>query len=230
MATVRPDIPMLDDDEPIPRHRRGDPRAPDQQAPTTDRTLRWGAAVLLIVISVVHLHLWLGGYRYLATIGPLFLLDVIFAALLAVVVAVRRSLVVAIGAASLAGGTLGANVLSLLLPKGLFRFREIGVSYSGAFAIASEVGVVVLLATWAYLGWRRGDLMAPRRRSVPSQTSRDEPTFWDEPAFRKAPEAPRRDSLTPEADITPLRISNPVHGSRRASATTELTQRKERTR
>jgi len=224
MATARPDIRMLDDDEQVPRHRRGDPGACDGRTTTTDRALRIGAAVLLVVISVVHLHLWLGGYRYLATIGPLFLLDVIFSALFAVVVAVRLNVVIAFGAASLAAGTLGANLLSLLLPKGLFRFKEVGVSYSGGFAIASEVGVVVLLGIWTYLRWRRGDLGARRHRAVLSHTSGEEPTFL------MAPEAPGRAPSTSQPDVTPLHISNRIHGSRRASATTERTQRKERTR
>jgi hypothetical protein len=224
MATVRPDIRMLDDDEPVLRPRRGNPWASDRRAFGTDRTWRWGAAVLLIVISVVHLHLWLDGYRYLATIGPLFLIDVISAALLAVVVAVRLNVVVAFGAASLAAGTLGANVLSLLLPKGLFHFKEVGVSYSGGFAIASEVGVVALLGTWTYLHWRRGDLVARRRLAAPSHTSGEEPTFL------MALEAPGRAASASQPDVTPLPNSNRVHGSRRTNATTELTPRKEQSR
>jgi hypothetical protein len=185
--------------------------------------LRFGAAAFLIVISVVHLHLWFGGYRYLSTIGPLFLLDVIFAGLCAVVVAVRLNVMVAFASVSLAAGTLGANVLSLLLPKGLFHFKEVGVSYSGGFAIASEVGVVVLLCTWAYLRWR-GDLVARRRRAVPSRTPAEEPTFL------VSLEVTGRAPSTSSPDVTPLRIPNRMRASRRASATTKLTHRKERTR
>ena len=221
MATARLDIRIPDGEEEATRHRHGDPRV--RRAPKTDRAVRLGASALLIVISVVHLHLWLGGYRYLATIGPLFLLDVIFAGLVALVVAVRLNVVVAFGAASLAAGTLGANVLSLLLPKGLFRFKEVGVSYSGGFAIASEAGVVILLATWAYLGWRRGALVARRRPAVPSHTADPEPTFL------MAPDAVRAPSNA-QPDVTPLRFPDRIHGSGRASATTELTPRKERTR
>jgi hypothetical protein len=223
MATARPDIRILDDDEQVSRHRGRDPWAPDRRATMTDRVLRFGAAVLLIVISVVHLHLWLGGYRYLATIGPLFLLDVIFAASFAVVVAVRLNLAVALGAISLAAGTLGANVLSLLLPKGLFQFREVGVSYSGGFAIASEVGVVVLLGAWTYLRWRRGGPVARRHPSVPSHTSAEEPTFL------MAPDPPGL-AASSSTHVTSLRIPHRLQGSRRASTTTELTHRKERTR
>ena len=223
MATAKLDIGRLDDDEQIQRHRRGDPWRSKKRANTADRALRFGTAALLLVISVVHLHLWLGGYRYLPTIGPLFLLDVVVAALLAVVVAVRSNVVGALGAGLLAAGTLGANILSLLLPKGLFRFMEIGVSYSGGFAITSEVGVVVLVATWAYLHWKRGDLVAPRRPAAPNHTSAAEPTF------PLAPAAPSRAPSTSQSDVSRLRASNQNHGSHRASAKAELTQRKERT-
>jgi hypothetical protein len=163
------------------------------------------------VIGVVHLHLWLGGYRYLATIGPLFLLDVVSSALLAVIISVRLNVVVALAAASLAAGTLGANVLSLLLPDGLFRFKEVGVSYSGGFAIASEVGVVALLGAWTYLRWRRGELRL-RRPAKARQTSDEHPVFL------AAPEAPDLAPSTSRSDVTPLPIWNRIHGSRKTSA------------
>jgi len=43
-----------------------------------------------------------------------------------------------------------ANLASLLLSHGPFEFKEVGVSYSGVIATASEVGVVPLLAFWAH--------------------------------------------------------------------------------
>jgi hypothetical protein len=110
--------------------------------------VRAGVSGLLVVIAAVHLHLWFSGYRYIPTIGPLFMVDVITATVLAAVVVFRVNTVIAVAAASFAAGTLGANVLSLTLPDGLFQFREVGVSYSGAFAIASEAGIVVCLAVW----------------------------------------------------------------------------------
>ncbi len=154
MVTAMPDTQVRVNDLLVGRPAPGDPRPGARRASSNDRALRGAVVLLLVVISIVHLHLWIGGYRYLATIGPLFLLDVVVAALLAVVVAIRLNLVVALAAASLAAGTLGANVLSLLLPDGLFRFKEAGVSYSGGFAIASEVGVVALLTLWTYRQWR----------------------------------------------------------------------------
>lgn len=124
---------------------RHEPRTPSYLG------FRVGTAALLLVIGVVHLHLWLAGYRNLPTIGPLFVVAVVSAALLAIVVSTRINPVIALTAASFAAGTLAANILSLLLPEGLFRFKEVGVSYSGGFAIASEIGVVVLLCVWGHM-------------------------------------------------------------------------------
>ncbi len=118
----------------------------DSQSPS--RVLGGGAAALLVVIAAVHLHLWLAGYRYLPTIGPLFLVAVISAMLLAVIVTLRINVIVALATVAFATGILTANVLSLTLPDGLFSFKEVGVSYSGAFAIASELGVTAILMVW----------------------------------------------------------------------------------
>jgi len=133
-----------------PQDWRGVSRSPDMHANSTHRAFRAATAALLLVISIVHLHLWFDGYRYLNTIGPLFLVAAISAALLAIIVAVRLNAAVATAAASFAAGTLVANILSLLLPDGIFRFKEVGVSYSGGLAIAAEIGVVALLVIWAY--------------------------------------------------------------------------------
>jgi hypothetical protein len=144
------------DRELTPADRRPDSWSQAKHKASRDRALRSGTAALLIVISVVHLHLWLTGYRHLSAIGPLFLVAVVSAALLAIAVAVRLNALVAIAAASFAAGTLTANILSLELPNGLFRFKEVGVSYAGGFAIGSEIGVVVLLSIWAYRRFRYG--------------------------------------------------------------------------
>jgi hypothetical protein len=151
------DARASDGTESVAWYRDHDSRSQDARATTTDRALRGGAAALLIVISVVHLHLWLAGYRHLATIGPLFLVAVVSGAVFAIVVAGRLNILVALAAASFAAGTLGANLLSLYLPEGLFRFKEVGISYSGGFAIASEIGVVALLGVWTYRRWRIED-------------------------------------------------------------------------
>jgi hypothetical protein len=138
------------DRERSPKDSRGVSRSRHEHATSPHRGFGAGTAALLLVIGVVHLHLWLDGYRHLPTIGPLFLVAVVSSALLAVVVSVRINPVIAVAAAAFAAGTLTANILSLLLPEGLFCFKEVGVSYSGGFAIASEIGVVALLGVWAH--------------------------------------------------------------------------------
>jgi hypothetical protein len=137
-----------------PRTQQRVPGPRYEQAISTDRAFRAGTAGLLLMIGIVHLHLWLAGYRNLSTIGPLFLVAVVSAGLLAIVVAVRINGAIAVAAAAFAAGTLTANLFSLLLPDGLFRFKEVGVSYSGGFAIASEIGVVALLGVWALQRFR----------------------------------------------------------------------------
>jgi hypothetical protein len=137
-----------------------------EHAISTHRALRAGTFGLLLVIGVVHLHLWLAGYRNLNTIGPLFLVAVVSAVVLAIVVAARINVAIAVAAASFAAGTLTANLLSLLLPDGLFRFKEVGVSYSGGFAIASEIGVVALMGLWTLRRFRVGHTVAPGRREL----------------------------------------------------------------
>jgi hypothetical protein len=142
------------DRELSPQGSRGVSRSQHWHATSRHRGFGAGTAALLLVIGVVHLHLWLDGYRHLPTIGPLFLVAVVSSALLAVVVSVRINPVIAVAAAAFAAGTLTANILSLWLPDGLFHFKEVGVSYSGGFAIASEIGVVALLGVWAHRRFR----------------------------------------------------------------------------
>jgi hypothetical protein len=117
---------------------------------SVDRLLRWSTTSLLLVIGIVHLHLWEDGYRTLPTIGPLFVLAAVSAASIALLLSVQLNWVTAAAAAGFAFSTLTANILSLLLPHGLFEFKEVGVSYSGGFAIGSEVGVLVLVGIWAH--------------------------------------------------------------------------------
>jgi hypothetical protein len=98
-------------------------------ATTMRRTLtlsvRVVGAAMLVATGWIHLDLWLDGYRALPWIGPLFLANVVLAALaaVAVLVAPTRWLPwVALLAGLLELGTLGALVLSLTV--GLFGFVE----------------------------------------------------------------------------------------------------------
>ncbi|MGH3578864.1 MAG: hypothetical protein ACRDU0_15080 [Mycobacterium sp.] len=93
---------------------------------------RLACAGLLIWIGVIHLHLWIEGYRYIPTNGPLFLVDSLVAFLLAAVLIVLPRPVIGLLAAGFLLSTLGALVISINL--GLFGFRE---SASASFVQAS---------------------------------------------------------------------------------------------
>jgi hypothetical protein len=117
------------------------------------RFLRVAAAVLLVVTGLVHLNLYVREhYRAIPTVGWLFLLTVISAALLAVALVAHPKPIVDVSAGLFALSVIGGYLLTLYLPKGLFDFKEPGISYSGAVSIAAEAGVVLVLAI-AY--WRR---------------------------------------------------------------------------
>lgn len=110
--------------------------------------LRLGAAAALGASAAIHFHLWDSGYRRIPTIGPLFLLQAMAAAALALaVLSVPRAWS---GWAGLAGaGFLVSTVAGLVLSAqvGLFGFKD---SYSAPWAKASLaveiVGAVLGLA------------------------------------------------------------------------------------
>jgi hypothetical protein len=163
MESATSNIRILADEPRTIDLRSGSARSEHRRLGSADRLLRWGTTTLLLVIGIVHLHLWQDGYRTLPTIGPLFVVAVVSAASIALFTSVQLNWATAMAAAGFAAGTLAANVLSLLLPRGLFDFKQIGVSYSGGIAIASEVGVLVLVSMWARRRLR-GRRWAARRR------------------------------------------------------------------
>lgn len=87
--------------------------------------LRLAGAGLTAAMAAIHLRLWAEGYRDLATIGPLFLINGVVGILLALallVAPVRGLGPIAAVTALFTAGTLGALVLSLT--AGLFGFNE----------------------------------------------------------------------------------------------------------
>ncbi len=119
----------------------------------------WLGAGLLIWSAVIHLHLWSTGYRHIATIGPLFLLQGVLGIVLAVGIAVvRRPLALAAGAL-FAVGTIGGLLLSVNV--GLFGFQD---SLSAPFAVQSlvvEIVAALVLGVTATIG--RGKSRLERR-------------------------------------------------------------------
>ena len=108
--------------------------------------LRLGSAALLIWIGYIHLHLWLEGYRYIPTNGPLFLLDAIAGFVLAAAVLAWPRPLTGLLAAGYTASTLGALLISLSV--GLFGFRESITASYVAQSLAMEGITVLALIAW----------------------------------------------------------------------------------
>jgi plastocyanin len=123
---------------------------------------RVAGAALLAATGGIHLDLYLTGYRHIPTIGPLFLLQVIAAFVLAVaVLAVRNPLADAAGA-GFAVATLGGYLLSVWV--GLFGFKEIRTT-AGLVAGLLEAATIGVLGYAAVAdGPGAGALAAPLTR------------------------------------------------------------------
>jgi len=98
---------------------------------------------LLIAAGSIHLDLYLTGYNSIPTIGPLFLLQVIAAFLLAIVIPLTGLRLAYAAGAAFAIGTLGGYLLSLKV--GLFGFTEVRTT-------AGIVAAIIDVAAFAVLG------------------------------------------------------------------------------
>jgi glutamate-1-semialdehyde aminotransferase len=113
-------------------------------------------AGLTAVMGLIHLRLWLDGYREIPVIGPLFMLNAIIsgvlaAALLAVPARLRRA--AAITTALFTAGTLVGLILSLTI--GLFGMHEILQAPLVVPTLAVEPAAVLVLLLAAVLPDRR---------------------------------------------------------------------------
>lgn len=127
----------------------------------TARVSAWAGAVLLVVSSVIHLHLWLSGYRHIPTIGPLFLAQVVGGIALSAVVALKRSPVFLAGGAVFAAGTVVALLVSVNF--GLFGFRDSLDAPYAKSSLVVECAAAVLFAVAATVAARAGEPVRPSR-------------------------------------------------------------------
>ena len=128
----------------------GGPRRP--RAGVVTAGLRVTGAGLLIAIAAIHLDLYVTGYRTIPTIGPLFLLQVIAAFVLAAGILVTGNWLVAAAGAGFAVSVLGGYLLSLWV--GLFGFTEVRTT-AGIVAGIIDVAAFATLAMAAAPGLRR---------------------------------------------------------------------------
>ena len=106
-------------------------------------------AALLVASGAIHLDLYLTGYRTIPTIGPLFLLQVIAAFVLAAAILVTGNWLVAAAGAGFAVSVLGGYLLSLWV--GLFGFTEVRTT-AGIVAGIIDVAAFATLAMAAAPG------------------------------------------------------------------------------
>jgi hypothetical protein len=110
--------------------------------------LMLAGAVLLAWSAAIHLHLWMGGYRHIPTIGPLFLFQSIAGFAIAVVVAGTRRVVPALVGAAFLASSVGGLLLSAWV--GLFGFHDgLDAPFAGMSLVVEGVGAVLLVTAGA---------------------------------------------------------------------------------
>jgi hypothetical protein len=111
----------------------------------------WLGAALVAASAVIHLHLWLTGYRNIPMIGPLFFTQTVVGFVLAIVLAWTRSVLIAVFSALFLTATIGGLLTSAWF--GLFGFRDgFNAPYAGLSLFVEGAGVIVL-GTGAALSW-----------------------------------------------------------------------------
>lgn len=105
-------------------------------------------AIAIFTIAVDHANLYLReSYDHIPRIGVLFSLTAaagISLGLLILLRGVRRYL--ALASILFSASVLVGYLLSIWLPKGIFLFKEPGISYSGMIAIAAEIASIAVSA------------------------------------------------------------------------------------
>jgi plastocyanin len=129
--------------------RPGPPLAEEadiKQASVTNLALRVVGGGLLLASGGIHLDLYITGYHSIPTIGPLFLLQVVSAFVLALAVLASGRWVVAASGAGFALSTLAGYSISRITP--LFGFHEVRTT-AGTVAGLIDVATIIVLGTAA---------------------------------------------------------------------------------
>lgn len=112
------------------------------------------SAALTLAGGLVHLQLWNDGYRFIDTIGVLFLVNAALSVVVAAALVARPSAPVAAGAAAFNVGSLAALVLSRTV--GVFGFTEPVWTNEAWQVLGAELGALAALAV----------LVVPRRPAL----------------------------------------------------------------
>jgi hypothetical protein len=115
-------------------------------------TTRGLAAAGVFLAAVVHLDLWVQGFRSVSTIGPLFMLDFVAGMIIGVGVLVWRHWLPALAAAGFGAATVIAFWISVV--HGLFGVKETPTGSSEILAEVAEYSAVAFgLAVAVLLLW-----------------------------------------------------------------------------
>jgi plastocyanin len=137
-------------------------------ATNTGTVARVVAAAALVTGGLVHLQLYLDGYRSLPdpNLGRSFVLNGVASVLVAVALVARRDVVVRLAGLAVTVGTLGAFAMSRR-GDGVFGLRESGLEPSPQALIALVVELVALVALAAtFLPALGGGTALPRRAAA----------------------------------------------------------------
>jgi predicted lipoprotein with Yx(FWY)xxD motif len=115
-------------------------------------------AALLIASGAIHLDLYVTGYNSIPTIGPLFLLQIIAAFLLAVAIPLTGHRLAYAAGAGFGLATLGGYLLTLKV--GLFGFTEVRTT-AGIVAAIIDVAIFAVLAAGLISGLGLGRRLLP---------------------------------------------------------------------
>lgn len=122
-------------------------------------SMRWAAAVAVLVSAAVHLYLWVEGYRDIDVIGPAFFLNAVGGAVIAVLLVAWRHWIPPLLAVGFGLSTLGAFILSTTV--GLFGVQESWRGWEVWTSAISEVAAVCFGA----LAFLRDNPLASRGHS-----------------------------------------------------------------
>jgi hypothetical protein len=129
-------------------------------------TSRGLAAAGVFLAAVVHLDLWVQGFRSVATIGPLFILNFVAGMMIGVGVLVWRHWLPAFAAAGFGAATVIAFWISVV--HGLFGVKETPTGSSEILAEVAEYSAVLFgLAVAVMLLWQPKSATQPPSRSTP---------------------------------------------------------------
>jgi hypothetical protein len=117
----------------------------------------WLGASSVAASAGIHLHLWLAGYRSIATIGPLFIGQAVLGFVVTILLAWTRRALVAVLAGLFLLATIGGLLTSAWF--GLFGFHDgFDAPYAALSLLIEGTGAVVLFAAAGLRLWMSGRL------------------------------------------------------------------------